>query len=506
MNLSPGKKLKVLLANPPAREPVGSGRERYFIKAGSRWPWSYIKNVSDICLPPFPFYLAYAAAALEGAGFAVEVIDGVAMNIQEDDFIVRARDIAPDVLVIETVMHAFQHDLRITRELKDKLPDLRVIFCGPFVTVFAEKILRDYPFIDLALRGEYDLTLTEVMKRWRRGEDIQGLAGVAFRNRDEIPVSGSKGFIDDINRLPRPAFKLFPCNEDPDMTRYMDGICTYRPMVTLHSSRGCPFKCDFCLWNQVMYGNGPWRPFDVERIVDEMEYVIREFGAREIYFDDDDFCISKEHVLNICREIRERRMKIKWSCMGDAMVTDEEMIAAMAGAGCVFMKFGVESGNKGVLKKIGKPLDPERAVEVSRWCRKHGIMTHATFVLGLYGDTMATMRDTVRLAHRIKFDYAQVSIATPFPGTRMYDKLLKEGAIKELDYSRFDGAQSCVFNTEALTAEEIEEFRKKTIRQLIIHKMLDPGWWRNYLKRTIILYKEYGFNRAVEPLKALLRL
>jgi len=506
MNSPVAKKLKILLANPPAREPAGPGMERYFIKAGSRWPWSYIKKISDICLPPFPFYLAYAAAVLEREEFVVEVIDGVALNIQEDEFIRRTREIAPDVLVIETVMHAFQHDLRIIRELKDDNPDLRVILTGPFVTVFAQNIIRDYPFIDLVLRGEYEFVLAEVMKRWSRGEDIQDLTGVAFRNGGGDPIISSKAFIKDINLLPGPAFKLFPCNDQPDMTCYTDGVCTYRPMVTLHSSRGCPFKCDFCLWNQVMYGNGPWRPFNARRVVDEMEYVIREFKAREIYFDDDDFCISKEHVLDICRGILDRGMKIKWSCMGDAMVTDEEMIAAMAEAGCIFMKFGVESGNREVLKKIGKPLDPERAVEVSKWCRKHGIMTHATFVLGLYGDTMASMRDTVRLANRIKFDYAQVSIATPFPGTRMYDKLLEEGAIKDLDYSRFDGAQSCVFNTESLSAQEIENFRKKTIRQLILHKMMDPGWWKNYLRRSFILYKEYGFLRTVEPLKALLRL
>lgn len=498
--------MKILLANPAVREKISDRTERYYIKAGSRWPWSYVKNIKDVCIPPFPFYLAYSARILIDEGFDVYALDGVALNMEKVDFVRKAVSIAPDLLVIETAMHAFRHDIELAEELKATLPGMKIIFAGPFATTNSRKILEDNMFVDFALRGEYEFVLAELAKRLRGGVSDLKIEGLAYRKNGVVYVSDKKGFIEDVNTLPYPAFDIFPSNDAPDMTCYYDGICSYKPAITLHSSRGCPFKCDFCLWNQVMYDNRAYRMFDPKRVVDEMEYVIQKFGAREIYFDDDDFCINKNHVLEICGEIKQRKLLIKWSCMGDAICCDEEMIEAMADAGCIFMKFGVESGNRKILENTGKPLDPDRAVQISKWCRKYGIMTHATFVLGLYGETPETMHDTLDLANRIKFDYAQVSIATPFPGTRLYDKLVREGSIRDVDYDRFDGTQTCVFDSCSLAAEQVEEFRKKSIRSLVLHKVLDPGWWNNYLRRNVILYREFGFGRVVEPLKALLRL
>jgi len=296
---------------------------------------------------------------------------------------------------------------------------------------------------------------------------------------------------------------LFPCNEEPDLSIYGDGICTYKPAVTLHSSRGCPFRCDFCLWNQVMYDNHKYRMFSPKRVVDEMEYVIKNYGAKEIYFDDDDFTINKKHVLDICKGIKERRQNIKWSCMGDALCTDEEMIKAIADAGCIFMKFGVESGNKKILRNIEKPLKPEKAIEISKLCRKYGIRTHATFSFGLDGDTVETMTDTLKLANKIKFDSAQASITTPFPGTRYYIKLIERGELKQVDWNKFDGTRSCTFNTTNLTAEEIEGFRKKAIKSMIFHKIIDPIWIVRYIKRNFILLKNQGWKTVLAPIKAL---
>ncbi len=503
--------MKILLTNPVTRIALSDNRERYYVKAGSRWPWSYTKNVTDKCVPPFPFYLAYAAQILVERKFDVFVLDGVALNLSNEAYFKKVVALNPDLMVIETAMHAFRYDVDLAQKLKSMMPKTKIIMVGPTVTAdspqSSSNMLEDYAWIDLLIRGEYEFVLAEVVQRIQDGVNDLQIDGVVYRrSNNEIWASTVKGMISDINTLPHPAFELFPENEQPDINCYGDGIITYQPGVTLHSTRGCPFKCDFCYWNQVMYDQGKYRMFEPKRVVDEMEYVINKFGAREIYFDDDDFCVNNKHVLGICEEIKKRNLKIKWSCMGDAMASNEEMIKAMAEAGCIFMKFGVESGNIDVLKKIGKPLKPEKAIEISKLCRKYGIMTHATFVFGLYGDTEATMRDTLKLANQIKFDYAQASIATPFPGTRMYDKLVKEGAIEKIDINKFDGTQSCAFSTNKLSAEKVERFRKKAIRSMIFHKVMDLGWWRNYLKRNIILWQEHGLKAVLEPYKALLRL
>ena len=495
--------MRVLLANPATRESIDGKYERFFIKAGSRWPWSTIKRKGEKNTNIFfPFYLAYSAAVLKKSGFEVHVIDGVAMDMQEEEFLERVNHIHPDAVVIETTTHAINYDIALVKKIKSFLPDMKVVLTGPHVTVYAREILRDNEAVNFITLGEYEFTLVELFNRLKEGATDFKMTGLAFRGMYGVWVSGERGFIKDINILPYPEFSLFPCNESPNLAIYTDGVCTYFPAVTLHSSRGCPFQCDFCLWNQVMYSNGKYRTFSPKRVVDEMEHVIKNFGAKEIYFDDDDFCISKKHVLTICREIMERKLNIKWSCMGDAMCVDEEMIKAMADAGCIFMKFGVESGNPQVLKNIGKPLKPEKAIEISKLCRKHKIRTHATFSFGLDGETMETMEETLRLANKIKFDYAQASITTPFPGTRYYDKLVSKGYLKGIDWDKFDGTYTCVFNTSNLTCEQIENFRKKAIKSMILHKIIDPVWVAGYIERNVIVLRNRGMVSVLAPFKA----
>lgn len=499
--------MKILFANPATRESVGKTKERYFIKAGSRWPWSFLKKKNEkLSGCSFPFFIAFAASLLKEAGFDVHVIDGVTMDMKESDFLNRVTKIEPELIVIETATHAINHDLSLCGKLKKVLPDSRILLCGAHATVFARDLLGANECIDFVAMGEYEFIILRLAERINDGSEDYRIEGLGYRIGDEVWISDKKGFIKDLDSLPCPAFDLFPCNDAPDLSIYGDGICTYFPAVTLHSSRGCPFKCDFCMWNQVIYDNGPYRTFSPNRVVDEMEHVIKKYGAREIYFDDDDFCIRKEHVLEICNEIRKRRLSIKWSCMGDAISVDEDMIREMAASGCIFMKFGVESGSKKILRRIGKPLDPEKAVKVSEWCRKYGIMTHATFTFGLDGETPSTMRETLNLANKIKFDTAQASITTPFPGTRYYRKLIEKGFLKNLAWDSFDGTMSCAFSTDELRSEDVEAFRKKAIKSMIIHKVIDPVWGLRFLKRNYLVFKNRGLRPVLAPLKALLSL
>ncbi len=499
--------MKILLSNPSTRESLDASTERYFIKAGSRWPWSYTKKKEEknsCCF--FPFFLAYTASILRLEGHEVYVYDGVALDSKEEDFLRHITDISPELLVIETATHAINYDLRLCERIKQVSPETKILLCGAHATVFASQLLESENKIDFIALGEYEFTVAELARRIEEGLGGYRMEGLGYKLGQDNWISTKKGFIEDLNTLPMPAFDLFPSNDSPDLSVYRDGICSYWPAVTLHSSRGCPFRCDFCMWNQIMYENGPYRVFSPGRVVDEMEYVIDKFGAKEIYFDDDDFCINKKHVLDICSEIKNRGLDIKWSCMGDAITTDEEMIRNMHEAGCIFMKFGVESGSKKILKNIGKPLDPEKAVRVAELCRKYGIMTHATFSFGLDGETRETMEETLKLANRIKFDTAQVSITTPFPGTRYYEKLKSKGLLNDRTWDSYDGTTACAFHTDQLKPEDIELFRKKAIRSMILHKLLDPVWFRNFLRRNITLLRNYGWKTVLEPVMAIFKL
>ena len=113
------------------------------------------------------------------------------------------------------------------------------------------------------------------------------------------------------------------------------------------------------------------------------------------------------------------------------------------------------------------------------------------------------MQDTLNLANRIKFDTAQASISTPFPGTFYHEKLVEKGHLESPNWNTFDGTTNCTFNTDELTSEEIEKFRRKAIKSMVLHKAIDPVWQWRFMKRNYLLYKNYGLNAVLSPLKAL---
>lgn len=467
--------MRVLIANPPCREDIDEKYERFFVRAGSRWPFSVVKKKTEkMDYVPFPFYLAYTAALLEHEKFDVSVIDAIPLNMTLSDFVDRATSIRPDIILFETATPTIYQDLKIAQLLKERTSAL-IALSGAHVTTFPKETLEESEYIDYILTREYELNFTELVTKLNEGNNVSDVQGLAYRNQEQIRINPNKGLI-DLERLPFPARHLFPSKDRNDLNLYWDGFCQSKPAIQMHSSRGCPFHCNFCLWNQVIYQNGKYRMFTPERVVDEMEEVIEKYGAREIYFDDDTFTANKKHVISICGEIEKRGLNVKWSCMGDAIVTDEEMLEKMVSTGCNGIKFGVESGDSNILKQIGKPVDLNRVRTFSKLCAERGIKTHATFTFGLSGETTDTMTETLEIAKELDVDSVQFSITTPFPGTRYYEELDKNGLLITKQWNKYDGSSNAVIDFENNSLTEIEEFCHKASGRWLRHKVKDLKW------------------------------
>jgi anaerobic magnesium-protoporphyrin IX monomethyl ester cyclase len=491
-------RITVLLANAPTRIPAGKGRERFFVKAGSRWPFSIEKAVDEPCrYVPFPFGLAYLAALLERDGVAVAVYDGVALNTSAEallEYAVRSR---PQIVFMEITTPTVDHDLALCREIKTRTGAL-IALGGAHATTFAESILREHSQIDWILAGEYELNARDAIKAWRQGEPLlDGVAGLV--RAQTLPdgsrriVSGPPGApIEPLDLLPMPARHLFPTAEAPSLWPYWDGFCRHRPAVQMHASRGCPFHCTFCLWVSVMYRNGPYRTFSAKRVVDEMEQVIREHGAREIYFDDDIFTAREAHVLAICHEITARKLRVPWSVMGDAMAVTERAIEEMARAGCIGMKLGIESANSRVLEQARKPVRLDKVRAVVLWCGQRGIKTHATITFGLDGETRDSMRETLEFCRTLPVDSIQFSVATPFPGTPYYESARRSGHLLDARWTDFDGSRSAVIRHEGLSAEEIAEFTARAPSRWLRARLRDPAWLHRQARYLREIFSDQG--------------
>ena len=491
--------MTVLLANAPTRVPQDGRRELFFVKAGSRWPFSVEKNESDGCrYVPFPFSLAYLAGLLEKEKLPVEVLDAVALNMPRAEFVERCVAHRPSLIVMEATTPTIEADLVLCRELKAKTGAV-IALTGAHTTSFPKETLQDSDAVDWILKGEYELNALEAIRiqlaggpdREQRLASVPGL--VRAEGAERRIVEGPPGQpIQDLDALPFPARHLFPTREAPSMWNYWDGFCQRRPAVQMHSSRGCPYKCTFCLWISVIYEQGPYRTFSPKRIVDEMEHVIAQYGAREIYFDDDIFTFKEDHVLGLCQEILDRKLKVAWSVMGDAMAVTERAVDAMARAGCIGMKFGVESANTEVLKKLRKPLKIDKVRSVAEWCSSRGIKTHATITFGLEADTPETMQETLDFCCSLSVDSIQFSVVTPFPGTEHYRNARKAGQIDETDWSKFDGARSSVLRFDSMTPEFVEAFAMRAPSVWLRARARDRSWLARQAKYFARVARDQG--------------
>jgi anaerobic magnesium-protoporphyrin IX monomethyl ester cyclase len=486
--------MKICLINPLFVEPSSRGQERYFVRSGSRWPSSYLRRPGRRPrYVPFPFFMAYAAALLEKEGFAVSVLDAVGANLPVDALVERVVRERPDWIVYETTTPTLNWDLALATRLKERT-GATIALSGTHVTTFPQETLEQAAAVDYVLLYEYEFTLLELLRTSSVGGELGSIAGVAYRKDGRVVLQRDYVPIDPLDRLPLPARHLFPLPDRPDMDAYWDGFCQHRPAVQMHASRGCPFRCDFCLWIQVMYRDGKYRTFSAERVADEMEDVVGRFKAREIYFDDDDFTVSKKHVLAICREIRRRGLRVPWSCMGDAVVPDAEMLDAMADAGCVGMKFGVESAAPEILARLGKPVDLQRVLEVARGCSRRGIKTHATITFGLWEETRETMERSLAFVQELDVDSVQFSITSPFPGTRYFEELRKSGRLTTLDWTRYDGSRSSVVVFPHLSVSEIESFCARAPSRWLWKKLRDPAWGLRQIRYLARLLKGQGMR------------
>lgn len=487
--------MNVLVANLAGVKIEADGSVKHYIKAGSRWPMT-IGTSRSVDYYPFPFWLAYTSALLKrDTQAAVSGLDGVVMDLTGDELLREIVARKPGLLVIELASLTLADDLAFLAKVK-AATGCRVVVCGNYATVKAAELIAEHPCLDFAVRGEYEVAVRDLvlalmapgapagigapgLARAAETADVSGAPGLAgvlglvWRDASGAAVTNPpRPLLENLDDLPFPDRDDFPATIYPDFT-------LYSPCINILSSRGCPCGCVYCQERHVMYASPKYRCRSAASVVEEMVLCQKRFGARQFYFDDQSFVVKKAHVMGICAEIIRRGLTVPWTVMGDAMFVDREMLEAMAKAGCIGMKFGVESADKAILKSIGKPLDLDKAKQVAAWCKELGIRTHATFCLGLPGETEATIRKTMAYMEELEVDTAQVSKAVPYPGTPMYDWAMSKGYLTTTDLDRFDGMGASIISYPGLSNTAIDGwyalFSRRVARRKLLKYLSEPG-------------------------------
>jgi len=391
--------MRTLFLNPPSFEGFDGG-------ASSRWPAS--REIESYW---YPVWLCYPAGMLPDS----KVVDAPPHGISLEQTVGMAPDF--ELLVLFTSTPGFDVDVKIASMMKDANPKLKVAFVGPPVTIEPDKVLENTA-IDFIVRREFDHQIADYAK----GKPIEDLPGVSYRKNGKVVHNPEGPVIENLDELPWVS-KVY--QRDLDVTRYNVPFLL-NPFISFYTSRGCPAMCTFCLWRQTHSGHR-WRLRSTDDVANEVRFAVEAFPqGKEIFFDDDTFKYQKASTIELCRKLKP--LKFTWSCTS-RVTTDYDTLKAMKEAGCRLLIVGYESGDQQILKNIKKGATIEMAERFTANCKKLGLIIHGDFIIGLPGETPASIRKTIDFAKRLDTETIQVSIGHAYPGTEFYDYVKKNDLI-----------------------------------------------------------------------------
>ena len=373
--------------------------------------------------------LAYLAAMAEQEGHEARIFDfGLRPQCSLEDEMQDVVDFKPDLVAFTSMTTSYASVEESAAMLKEAL-GVTTIIGGPHATTLPDLTLEN-PNIDYLIYGEGEETFRDFLQALDRGasnwSDIEGL----WYKQDGRVISGSeRDLIKDLDALPYPARHLF------DLDQYPLYAPNGEPMLTVLSSRGCPYNCSFCFKGIV---GRTYRQRSPENIVAELQYIIENYGVRNFYFIDDLFTINVRRLDKILDYFIAQDMDIRWQCLARVDRVNPELLAKMHRAGCRQIHYGIESGNEEVLKRTAKHIRLEQVNDAVRWTEEAGIQSKGYFILGLPGDTEETMEETIEFAAGLELTDAMFSIATPMPGTQLWNELLlkRPGTAYNADFTK----------------------------------------------------------------------
>ncbi len=448
--------------------------------------------------PQPPIGLALIAAVLEKAGYAVTVLDANALGLQPQEVVTRVAD--ADIVGLTAVTPTVSAAISIARHLKLAKPERTIILGGAHGTLLPDETLARAPEIDMLVRGEGEETIIELLYALEHKNPLDNIRGISYRTNGKAVSTAARPDITDMDSLPFLAYHLLSRDRYKPHPPHGRAL----PFAAIVTSRGCPYKCAYC--SKPIFGS-KFRAQSPERVIAEIAYMVERFGVREIAFYDDVFTLDKKRAHAIAEGIMNRGIKILWTCETRVNLVDRELLRHMKQAGCYAIAYGIESAAPQILDTLHKGITREQVEEAVRISREAGLQTIGYMMIGSPGETLETIRQTIDFAKKLKLDFAQFSITTPFPGTELYELLGAQGKSipwESFVYSGDDSQMTPMFESDRLTRDDLRYWARRAYREFYLRpaylwqrarRLTSPGELKITLKGLLMLLRTIAPSR-----------
>jgi radical SAM superfamily enzyme YgiQ (UPF0313 family) len=482
----------VLLVNPPAPDGGIWIRSQHRVGRRSRenmiWPQVSLAQMAALLTPDY----------------TVEVVDAIATRMTWPEFERLLEEKRPKYYLTQVTAPTLRND--IYGVFLAKTLGARTMAFGTHVTPLTLETMRPFPALDFVLRGEPEMTLRELLDTFENktpsdprvakmlaetslrdaieqasDNPLSRIAGLAWRDNDEIVINPDRPFVPRLDDLPIPLHQLLPLEKQ--RMPMIKG-----PFTFIVTSRGCPAGCTYCI-KHVSYQYGV-RLRSPENILAELQQ-LAELGVHNIHMYADLFTVNRDQVAGLCELIISSGLKVRWTCNSRVDYVDEEMLRLMGQAGCWLISWGIESANEAILKHARKGYRQEQAIRALRWAKAAGVKNWGYFIIGLPGETEETIRETIEYSKQLPLDIALFHIAAPYPGTPFFYEVAENGWFRPgTKWEEVDMDQSTVLDYPGLPAERLEYWQKRATREW----SLRPGPIWTFLRG---LNSWEGFKSAV---------
>ena len=374
-----------------------------------------------------PIGLMYVAAALEKAGFEVQMLDNYLMKKSIGEIKQLVTNLNPQIVGITCGSATYARCVETARAIKEALPNCRIVVGGWHASYVPDSLLAN-PEIDYVIMGEGERAITQLATCITSGNEpaASAIPGVACK-RQEKNIKNPPKFIENLDEIPYPARHLLPLELYDRTIEYL----SVKPADVMSISRGCVFSCGFCetkkLWGNI------YRAFSPQRVIDEIQDLQSKYGTKGLYFINDNFTLRKKETIELCNLMIKNKMDLEWVCDTRVDIVNQEVLEIMSKAGCKTIFFGVESGSQEILQRIGRNTTLEQIESAFSLCRKNGIQTACSFMLGVPDETLADMEKSLKFAKKLDPDWCQFNIFIANPDSKLYQEVLESKNYVRLD-------------------------------------------------------------------------